>query len=249
MDGIGESVMTKKIMIIDNSRFFLISLGLLLRRLGFRVLPAENGDAALNMARMSEPHLIIMDVNIKPRDGTAVFRRLREDRRTSHVPVIFLSSVSDTAVIRTCRDLGCSDYLLKPLKIRELYAAIQNCFFSGNRTNRKYLRTAFNGKISLSHDGKHYELFSESLSGGGIYLRKSAPLPVGSRVEMVLPLDDLRMHVCGTVIYTRELFTDSFELPPGMAVEFRGLGRAEHEALNNYIEKSLIPHMEPEDNG
>jgi CheY-like chemotaxis protein len=231
--------LTKKIVIADDSRFFLISLGLLLKRLGFRVIPAKDGEAVLEIAQRSEPHLIILDVNIKPTDGISVLSRLKEDERISHIPVIFLSSVSDREVIRTCTKLGCSDYLLKPLKVRELYDAIESCFFSPKGTNRRHLRTAFNKKISLSHDGKHYELFSESLSGGGIYLRKSVPLRVGSRVEMVLPLDDTRLHVCGTVIYTRELFTHSFELPPGMAVEFKGLAPAEHQALNDYIENLL----------
>ncbi len=227
--------MGKKIVIADDSQFFLISLGLLLKRLGFRVIPAKNGEAALEIAKVSEPHLIILDVNMKPTDGISVLSRLKEDEHISHIPVIFLSSVSDREVIRTCTKLGCSDYLLKPLKVRELYDAIQTCFFSAKGTNRRHLRTAFNRKISLSHDGKRYELYSESLSGGGIYLRKSVPLRVGSKVEMVLPLDDTGLHVCGTVIYTRELFTHSFELPPGMAVEFKGLTRTEHEALNDYI--------------
>lgn len=231
--------MPKKIVIADDSRFFLISLGLLLKRLGFRVIPAQNGEEALKIARKSGPHLIILDVNMKPADGVSVFRRLKEDAQISHIPVIFLSSVSDSDVVRTCRDMGCSDYLLKPLKIRELYDAIQTCFFFRKGTNRRHLRTAFNKKISLNHNGEHYELFSESLSGGGIYLRKNIPLPVGSKVDLVLPLDDRRMHICGTVIYTRELFTDSFELPPGMAIEFKGLTGTEHQVLSGYIEKLL----------
>jgi CheY-like chemotaxis protein len=238
----------KKIVIADDSQFFLISLGLLLKRLGFRVIPAENGEAALQTAKMSEPHLILLDVNIKPTDGISVLKRLKADKQTSHIPVIFLSSVSDGEVIRTCRRMGCSDYILKPLKIRELYDAIQNCFCFRNGINRKHLRVAFNKKVSLTHEAKHYELFSENLSMGGIYLRKNVPLRVGSKADMVLPLDDTRMHLWGTVIYTRELFTGAFELPPGMAIEFKGLTPAERQTLSDYIEKSLARDIaeEPE---
>jgi CheY-like chemotaxis protein len=236
----------KKIVIADDSQFFLISLGLLLKRLGFRVIPAQNGEEALKIARKSEPHLILLDVNMKPTDGISVFSRLKEDDLISHIPVIFLSSVSDREVIRTCRDMGCSDYLLKPLKIRELHDAIQNCFSFPNGMSRKHLRVAFNKRVSLSHDGQRYELFSENLSAGGIYLRKNVPLRVGSKVDMVLPLHNTPMHVCGSVIYTRELFSGSFELPPGMAIEFKGLTRAQHQVLSDYIEK-LLPRDIEED--
>lgn len=228
-------VLPKKIVIVDDSRFFLISLGLLLKRLGFRVIPAENGETALQIARTCEPHLLILDVNLRPTDGMSVLRRLKEDEQTSHIPLIFLSSVSDPEVARTCKDMGCSDYLLKPLKVRELYDAIQKCFFFPTGSNRRHLRAEFNKKIPLTHEGKSYELSSESLSGGGIYLRKNVPLPVGSKVDMVLPLNHTHMHVCGTVIYTRELFIDSFELPPGMAIEFKGLNQTEHQAINDFI--------------
>jgi PilZ domain len=167
----------------------------------------------------------------------SVLRRLKKDEHTSHIPVIFLSSVSDRTVMRTCRDIGCADYLLKPVRMRELYDAIQKCFYFRNGMNRKHLRVAFNKKVSLTHEGKHYELVSENLSAGGIYLNKNIPLPVGSKVDMVLPLDTTEMRVCGTVIYTRELFVGSLELRPGMAIEFKGLLPAEHHVLSDYIEK------------
>jgi len=229
----------KKILISDDSQFFLISLGLLLKRLGFRVIPAQKGEEVLKIARKYEPHLILLDANMKPMDGISVFSGLKEDDRTSHIPVIFLSSVSDEQVIRTCRDMGCSDYLLKPLKARELHDAIQNCFSFRNGCGRKHLRVAFDKRVSLSHEGQNFNLFSENLSGGGIYLRTNVPLPVGAKVDIVLPLDGTALKLCGSVIYTRELFNGSFELPPGMAIEFKGLTRTDHRILNQYMEKLL----------
>ncbi|MEJ2696387.1 MAG: response regulator, partial [Candidatus Sulfobium sp.] len=189
--------------------------------------------------RKSEPHLILLDVNMNPTDGVSVFRRLKEDEQISHIPVIFLSSVSDAEIIRTCRDMGCFDFILKPVRIRVLHGTIERCFSFRGGMSRKHLRAAFHKKVSLMHEGRQYQLFSESLSGGGIYLRKDVPLPVGSKVEVTLLLDNTPVHVTGSVIYTRELFTGSFDLPPGMAIEFKGLGRHEHQQLNDYIEKLL----------
>lgn len=235
-------------MIADDSQFFLISLGLLLKRLGFRVIPAEDGEAALRMAKTSQPHLILLDVNMTPTGGITVLRRLKQDALTAHIPVIFLSSISDTETMQTCKDMGCSDYLLKPLRIRELYEAMENCFCFRDGLRRRHLRANFVKKVSLSHEGKHYDLFSENLSVGGIYVRKNVPLRVGSKVDMLLPLDDTTMHLSGRVIYTRELFADSFDLPPGMAIEFTGLTGPNHTILSAYIEK-LLTHDISEESG
>ena len=84
-------------------------------------------------------------------------------------------------------------------------------------------------------------LSSETLSAGGIYLRKKDPFPIGARVEIVVPVkkEEDGLHLQGTVIYTKELFGDLFKLPPGMAIEFKGISEDDYHTLRNYIEELL----------
>lgn len=232
--------MGKKILITDDSQIFLISVGLFLRKLGYTVIPAESGSELLKMARLQEPHLIIFDVKMKSCDGIGILKQLKEDKHTSRIPVIILSTDSATKTIEECKCLGSAAYLFKPVKIDGLHAAIQSCFYSHIGTNRKHLRVSVNKKVRVTCDDKNFELFCENLSVGGIYLRKRDPFPIGSNLRIAFPIEGApSVELEGTVIYTRELFGDLFKLPPGMAVEFRGLSKEDYVTLKNYIEQLM----------
>ena len=64
-----------------------------------------------------------------------------------------VSHYSSVEMADKCKDLGCLDYLTKPLKINRLHDSIQRCFFANKGTSRKYLRVPFNNKVVLTHHG------------------------------------------------------------------------------------------------
>jgi two-component system, chemotaxis family, chemotaxis protein CheY len=242
--------MKKRILIADDSQVFLISIGLLLKRLGFGVLPGENGVEVLKLAKMSEPHLIILDINMEIMDGITVLRHLKGDKRTSRIPVIMLSSDSKPETIEKCKSLGCSAYVQKPLKIQELYEAVQSCFYPDEAKRRNHLRCALNKKINVRYNGEIYQLYSETISAGGIYLRKNEPFPIGSKIDMTLPLDEgLEIQLKGVVIYTQELFGGLLKLPPGMAVEFKGIAGENYDTMVNFVENLLAADILEEQGG
>ena len=215
-------------------------MGLLMKRLGFAMIPAEDGVELLKIAKVSPPDLLMLDVNMERMDGIAVLRYLKGDKDTAHIPVVMISGDSESETAEKCRALGCDAYLQKPVKIKALCEAIEHCFYSHNGTIRKHLRVPFNKKVSVSCAGERYELYAEALSEGGIYLRKNDPFETGTRLEVTFPLKDgVQMSLQGSVIYTKELFGDVFKLPPGMAVEFSGATRNDGEALCDYIENML----------
>jgi len=227
----------KKIIIADNNKTFLMYLGLLLKRLDFQVMPAENGLEVLKLSKLAEVDIILLDIHLTMLDGLAVLRRLKEDKETSHIPVIILSSDSSSETIEKCRELGCFDYLKKPLRVDELHDSLQRCFFSQRGTNRRYVRVLYTNKVVLTYRGSEYELYAETLSEGGIYVRKEEPFPVGSEVAVKCSLGDKgSIQLKGNVIYTKKLFGDFLTLPPGMAIAFNGIGPEDVMTLRRYIE-------------
>jgi CheY-like chemotaxis protein/Tfp pilus assembly protein PilZ len=227
----------KKIIIADDNKTFLMYLGLLLKRFDFKVMPAENGLEVLRLLKLSRTDLVILDVHMKVMDGLTALRVIREDRQTAQVPVIMISYDSDGVTMKKCKDLGCYDYLKKPLKIDELHESLQRCFFARKGTSRKYLRVPFNGKVMLSHRGTEYALYTETLSEGGIYVIKEDPLPVGSEVMVKCDLGERgEVSAKGNVIYTKKLFGDFLTLPPGMAIKFQGLTEEDAGSLKFFIE-------------
>jgi len=91
---------------------------------GFDVVDAEDGEAGLQVARTAEPDLILCDVMMPKLDGHATLTELRKDRSTASIPFIFLSAKSRVSDMREGLQLGADDYLVKPVSISELIAAI-----------------------------------------------------------------------------------------------------------------------------
>ncbi len=231
--------MGKKIIVADDNRTFLMYMGLLLKRFDFEVLPAEDGLDVLRLIKLVGADLVLLDVHMKQMDGFAVLRHIRQEKTTAHIPVIMASVDSTDDVIATCKKLGCFAYLKKPIKINALYDAIQRCFFSYRGTHRRVLRAHLHQKITLKHEGNHFDLYTETLSERGLYLIKETPLPVDSVVELALPVKNHLLSLRGTVIYTKKMFGDFMTLPPGMAIEFDELTDQDAQVLKRFIEDIL----------
>jgi CheY-like chemotaxis protein len=230
----------KKIIIADDNKTFLMYLGLLLRRFDLKVMPAENGLEVLRLLKLSQTDLVILDVHMKVMDGFTALRHIKEDKQTTHLPIIMVSYDSASETIDKCRELGCFDYLTKPLKIDRLHESLQRCFFLPKGTNRRYLRVPFNREVVLSHNGTEYRLYAETLSEGGIYVIKEEPLPVGSDVVVKCSLGEQgEIQATGNVIYTKKLFGDFLTLPPGMAIKFRALSDDHARAIKFCIEDRM----------
>jgi twitching motility two-component system response regulator PilH len=114
----------KMILVVDDSpteRFFLTDL---LKRSGYDVLTAENGDDALAKIRLERPSLVVMDVVMPGSSGFQVTRALNRDPATQSIPVILCTSKStETDRIWGLRQ-GARDYVTKPVDGEILLAKI-----------------------------------------------------------------------------------------------------------------------------
>jgi CheY-like chemotaxis protein/Tfp pilus assembly protein PilZ len=229
--------MSKKIIVADDNRTFLMYAGLLLKRFDFKVLPAENGMEALKLLRLTEPDVVLLDIYMSGMDGYTVLRKIKNDKQTAHIPVIMVSTDSSIETVNKCMELGCFDYLAKPLKIDKLHNMLQKCFYAHKGTNRLHLRALFNKKVMVTYDDKKYELYAETISEGGIYIRKEKPFPEGVEVSIKCDLEDRGpIQLKGNVIYTEKLFGNFMTHPPGMAIYFKELTEEDAKALKLYIE-------------
>ncbi len=91
----------------------------------YEVLLAEDGEAAVELAREEHPDVVLMDLFMPRLDGLQALERLRSDATTSDIPVIFVSGHGDDAVKVRSLDLGAVDYLQKPFSERELRARVE----------------------------------------------------------------------------------------------------------------------------
>lgn len=108
------------ILVVDDNPTNLIILHSIVRRMGFRVLIAEDGRSALERAEMGRPHLILLDVMMPGMDGFETCKKLKANPTTSGIPVIFLSALTDAAYRRDAEAAGAVDYISKPIQPKEL---------------------------------------------------------------------------------------------------------------------------------
>jgi len=228
--------MEKKIFLVDDSQTFLMYVGLLLKRLHYRIIPASDGVECLKLLKFTEPDAILLDLHMVPLDGMKILQHIKDDRQTSAIPVVMVSNDANPESVKRCMDLGAYDYLTKPVKIYRLHNVLQACLFAHKGTNRRHLREKFIRKLQVYSGGKAYEYYTETLSAGGIYLRTQEPFPIGTDIEITLILDEANsLQAKGTVIYTKRINEDFMNLPPGMAIQFKGLSAGDIQLLKNYV--------------
>ena len=119
----GQSAATTKrrILVVDDHQDTLRSMKLLLRRLGYEVLAADNMGDALRIAEEQPFDILLSDIGLPDGSGLELLRRIRLVR---DVPALALSGFGMDEDIERSRDAGFSDHLTKPVSIDRLQAAI-----------------------------------------------------------------------------------------------------------------------------
>ncbi len=114
--------MNRTILVVDDDHKIVDLVTLYLKRDGYNVLTAHDGQEALDTARRKRPDLIVLDLLLPELDGADVCRLLRAE---SNVPIIMLTARSTDEDKLRGLDLGADDYVTKPFNPRELMARIR----------------------------------------------------------------------------------------------------------------------------
>lgn len=113
-----------RILVADDDPDILSLLGHLLRKAGYEVITATDGNEALALAREHDPDLLVLDVSMPHADGYTVCRQIQEDGLAAP-PVIFLTAHAHTSARVNGLDAGAVDYITKPFDPDELRARVR----------------------------------------------------------------------------------------------------------------------------
>ena len=114
--------MSKTILVVDDEKRLVSLVESYLTQEGYRVVSANNGQEALNVARREKPDLIVLDVMMPEMDGYEFMRRHRAD---SNTPIILLTARVDDEEKVIGLEVGADDYMTKPFRPRELVARVR----------------------------------------------------------------------------------------------------------------------------
>ncbi|MFA9219118.1 MAG: response regulator, partial [Sphingomonadaceae bacterium] len=103
---------------------------------GFTVLVANHGEAALLQAAEAQPDIILLDAMMPGMDGFTVCRHLKENAVTRHIPVVFMTGLTESEHVVAAFNAGGTDYVTKPLRTSEVLARIAAHLHTARQMNQ-----------------------------------------------------------------------------------------------------------------
>ncbi len=181
----------KKILIIEDESAFREALAFALEGEGFVVLQAENAVEGIEIARAKIPDLIVSDVMMDSVDGYDAVVSIRQDPRTTGIPIILMTGKPDNEGLVHALELGADDYLTKPFTVPELLEAVAIRFRKldesrkhqgkGSTDPRSFLTIGVPGDLRTPVAG--ILGFSKAIAREYVDLKKSEIIELGRAIQ------------------------------------------------------------------
>ena len=112
------------ILLVEDNPLSADMLSRRLRRKGYNVLTAADGEEGIKLANENKPDLILMDMSLTRKDGWSTTQELKKGDVTKAIPVIALTAHAMSGDREKALDAGCDDYDTKPVELRRLLTKI-----------------------------------------------------------------------------------------------------------------------------
>ena len=118
----------RKILVVEDNDMNMQLVEFLLEEGGYDIMKATSGEEALEVTRDSNgtpPDLILMDIHLPGMDGLSVVRAMKEEPRTSSVPILALTAHAMRGDKDRFLEAGCDGYISKPIDVKTFIASIE----------------------------------------------------------------------------------------------------------------------------
>ena len=123
---------TRRILVAEDDRFLRKAAEMALKRQGYTVLTAADGEEALRAAQSELPDLILLDLIMPKLNGFDVLQALKKDAPTAHIPVIILSNLGQDRDVQQAMDAGAAAYFIKTdLSLHALVQRVEETLTAG----------------------------------------------------------------------------------------------------------------------
>jgi two-component system, cell cycle response regulator DivK len=116
----------KRILVVEDNQIGLMLLSQLLKVHGYEILQTSEGSEAIDLARVEQPDLILMDIRLPDICGLDVTRLLKQDDHTKAIPIIAVTAFAMPGDERRGLESGCDAYITKPIIMDKLLRTIES---------------------------------------------------------------------------------------------------------------------------
>lgn len=124
--------MPNTILLVDDEPNILLSLEFLMKRAGYEVKTAADGEAALQIVAKAPPDLILLDINMPKRDGFEVCQTIKANPAWKNVRIIMLTAKGRDVDQEKGLSLGADGYITKPFATQDVVDTVQNILTEGD---------------------------------------------------------------------------------------------------------------------
>lgn len=117
--------MTSKVLVVDDEPNILLSLEFLIKKAGFQVRTAKDGEEALEALAAERPDLVLLDVMMPRKDGYEVCQTIRQNPDWRDMKIIMLTAKGREVEKEKGLALGADDYITKPFSTQEVVAKVR----------------------------------------------------------------------------------------------------------------------------
>jgi DNA-binding response OmpR family regulator len=147
VSGDSDGGMSTRVLVIDDEAPIRLLCRVNLEAEGMEVLEAADGPSGLEKARSETPDVILLDVMMPGLDGWRVAEELLDDKRTSAIPIVFLTARAELRDRARGLDLGGVDYVTKPFNPVELAPLVRDLLVRVEQGEREALRREKLGEL------------------------------------------------------------------------------------------------------
>ena len=226
------------ILLVDSSQTFIRYLDLVVRRWGYHVHSARSANEAMEVLEKVPIGLVLVEDNLPDIGGDELARRIHENRPTSGLPILLVTGDTRKRGGRALDLKVFSAELKKPINIQALGKSLHEHFPLTSR--RSSIRAPLRLKVDLTDGQEKRTLLTLSLGEGGVFVETSASWPVGTTLDIFIPLpgQEKAVKVKGKVIYT--VSGEGMRQRPGMGIRFTRISEKARGLLAEYLEDFVV---------
>jgi CheY-like chemotaxis protein len=232
------------LLIVESKTTDLFYDSMLLQRFAYRVCTVNSAGQAIELASVALPALVIADLYLPGMSGVDLIRLLRQDPRTSSLPVILFTPAGDQSAERRCHAAGAVACLSKPVQAEELYRTVQAAI---EATPRSSIRIPTRLSVSVNNvpldciEGECASVLSEH----GMYVRTQSPHPRNDRLALEININGRVVFADAAVLHCHHPGEGPFT-EPGMGLKFIRMEPEDQEFLRQFIREEVSRGLMPD---
>lgn len=226
----------KKVLLVDDAKFFLEMEKDFLKRKNIDVLTATSGHSALAIMKADKPDLVVLDLKMPDMSGLDVLKKMKEDEDLKNIPVLMLSSSANEEDVRACLEAGASAYLTKPVNHNELLSKMAELM---KIPRRRAVRIPVHTVIESIIGRRTVEGEMRDISETGCFIVLPILVELGAIITLkfTLPEDDEELEVRGEIVRRTLEFSEGKLSSKGYGVEFTEIKENVREKIKNFVER------------